>query len=61
MAKKAKEQSEWRITEIRAKGKVLGRVMAATAEMAIEAAVNSRSARNAPSAKSGSVWIRAAR
>jgi hypothetical protein len=39
MAKKAKEQSEWRITEIRAKGKVLGRVMAATAEKAIEAAV----------------------
>jgi hypothetical protein len=39
MAKKAKEQSEWRITEIRAKGKVLGRVMAASAEEAIDAAV----------------------
>jgi len=39
MAKAAKQLHDWRITEIRERGRILGRVRARTAEEAIEAAI----------------------
>jgi len=39
MAKAAKEIPEWRITEIRQRGRSLGRVRADTAEEAIKTAI----------------------